>query len=99
MPLVRRVLFEEFLAQSAEGLLLVGFLHEEGDVEVAAAIGNHAYGNRREGFAYERFETYVAPLEVTYDADDAHVLVHFHGSVLFPWSIWAMMQKLRMCFM
>ena len=37
-------LVEEMFGEGLQGFLLVSLSHEERDVVVAAAVGNHAYG-------------------------------------------------------
>ena len=67
------LLLKQNFTQVLQSLLLILLSDEERDVVVAAAVRNHAYRDVLHRIGSEGLEAYVAPVEVAYYADDAHV--------------------------
>lgn len=56
---------------------------EEGYVIIASSIGNHPHGDVLHRVGSQCLEAYIAPVQVTYNADDAHVAVDGYRAVFF----------------
>ena len=72
---------EELAAEGAEGAGLVGGGDEEGEVVVAAAVGDEADGDVGQGADDADAEAAVLPVEVAHDADDDEVAIDGDGAV------------------
>ena len=68
------------VAQSKERTTLVGGFYKDGEVVVTPPVGDHVHGDLAQGIEDLRFEAYVVPLHVPYDADDCHIVLDIDGA-------------------
>ena len=62
--------------------MFVGSGDQEGDIVVASTIGNHAHWDILQGLCGNGLKAHIAPVQITYNADDTHIIVHLYDTKL-----------------